>query len=246
MGLESPGTNGNHRLAPPHERAPLIESASVGTKAEVEAEAVSPTLEEEVAQLRIENLELRQVAAELEKQLAEATHTAQRWAVQQQDNERMLEEKSEVIRELHLRLQDIQSSPPSPAATPREEELMALSEELEQERAQLKEDEETLMQQMREMEVQMSRERAELARQRNELQRLHGEIRHELELADRHGELRDRLQPLQRRHQEMLLRKGSEPPREAPAPQAPELPATPPPPARHRDSGLFRRLFGKS
>ena len=53
------------------------------------------------------------------------------------------------------------------------------------------------------MEIQMSRERAELARQRNELQRLHHEIRHELEVAARETTLRDRLQPFQRRHQEL-------------------------------------------
>src|SRR5438132_10912829 len=131
----------------------------------------------------------------------------------QRKYEGLLEEKSEVIRDLHRRLHE-QSEKPAATSAPREEELIALSEELERERRQLKEDEEALMEQMRQMEVQMSRERAELARQRNELQRLHGEIKHELELASREAELRDRLQPLQRRHQEMAHRKGAEPVRE--------------------------------
>jgi hypothetical protein len=97
---------------------------------------------------------------------------------------------------------------------------------------------------MREMEVQMSRERAELARQRNELQRLHSEIRHELELASRHAALRDRLEPLQRRHQEMLHRKGSEPSREAGA-AGPDSAASGTQPASPKgQTGLLQRLFG--
>src|SRR5207244_8585138 len=81
--------------------------------------------------------------------------------------ENLLDEKSEVIRELHQRIQELQDRPAG--ETPREEELLALSEELDCERRQLKDDEEALMKQMRDMEVQMSRERAEFARQRNEL-----------------------------------------------------------------------------
>jgi hypothetical protein len=122
---------------------------------------------------------------------------------------------------------------------------------LEQETEQLKEDEAALMQQMREMEVGMSRERAELARQRNELQRLHADIRHELELAARDATLRERLIPLQRRHHEMLHRKGTGGP--APAqPQArePQPAAREAEPApkeeRGKDSGLLKRLFGSS
>jgi hypothetical protein len=247
---ETKGLNGNHRLPPPHERVPLVETEPVAADGEGEAEPGPLTVEEELAQLRGENAELRHIATELEQQLNDATRTAQLWAVQQHDNERMLEEKSDVIRELHVKIQELQSQlqsrPVNPAATPREEELLALSEELEQERNQLKEDEESLMQQMREMEVQMSRERADLARQRNELQRLHSEIRHELEQASRQAGLRDRLEPLQRRHQEILLRKGAEPPREVPSPQPAQPAPAPRPEPRGKDSGLFRRLFGKS
>ena len=56
--------------------------------------------------------------------------------------ESLLEEKSEVIRSLHLKMQEGHAG--VTAEVPREEELLALSEELERERAQLKEDEETL------------------------------------------------------------------------------------------------------
>ena len=100
------------------------------------------------------------------------------------------------------------------------------------------------MKQMREMEVQMSRERAEIARQRNEIQRLHSEIRHELELATRDATLRERLLPLQRRHQEMMHRKGGQPTARDQA--APDQVAAAPAAAEapRKDSGLIRRLFG--
>jgi chromosome segregation ATPase len=235
----------------------------------------------EIDILRQENSELREHAEELERLLNEKAPPSND---QQKEMEALLEEKSDVIRQLHLKIQELQANPAAAApegadpsiqqeskselidqlqqqveelqakpapATPREEELLALHEELEEERRQLKEDEESLMQQMRQMEVQMSRERAEMARQRSELQRLHNDIRHELELASREAELRDRLQPLQRRHQEMTHRKGAEPIREAaPAPTPAPAPSlrqngTPPQKPGARDkSGLFKRLFG--
>src|SRR5207245_671573 len=82
---------------------------------------------------------------------------------------------------LDQKIQELQNNAGRPAAaTPDEEDVLALSDTLERERRQLAEDEEALMRQMRDMEMAMSRERAELARQRNELQRLNEEIRHEL------------------------------------------------------------------
>jgi hypothetical protein len=198
------------------------------------------------------------VIAELQQFVEEAHRAEQSWVEQQKEYENLLEEKSEVIRGLHQRVksleEQVQVRPP-----PGEEELMSLSDELERERcklqqerreleqesAQLREDEEAVMKQMREMEVSMSRDRAELARQRSELQRLHAEIRHELELAVRDAALRERLMPLQRRHQEMLQRKGgSAGPVPASPPSQPEPAPTPPaPPEAKRYSGLLRRLF---
>ncbi len=200
-----------------------------------------PTGGTQAEHLYEENIELKKKLVELERQLHDARGTAKFWSEQQKDFESLLEEKSEVIRQLHLKLQEQSAAPSRPAAAlPREEELLALHEELEQERRQLKEDEGALMQQMRDMEVQLSRERAELARQRNELQRLHREIKHELELAAREASLRERLQPLQRRHQELSHRKG-EAPRDTPVPGP--APKTESP--RPTQSGIFRRLFGQ-
>jgi colicin import membrane protein len=195
---------------------------------------------EELERLRQENERYAQRAAELERILEQAEKEQLAWESRQREYEGLLEEKSEVIRELHRKLHE---QPERPAgSTPREEELIALSEELERERRQLKDDEAALMEQMRQMEVQMSRERAEMARQRNELQRLQNDLRHELELATRDATLRDRLAPLQRRHQEMTNRTGGAPRHhEAPAAAAP---AAAPAQTSSKESGLFRRLFG--
>jgi hypothetical protein len=214
----------------------------------------------DVERLHAENEELRQTVRDLQRTLEEAG--APGWAEQQREYENLLEEKSEVIRALHQKLQELQQKVQI-APTPREEELIALSDELDRERCrlqqerrsleqeteQLKEDEAALMQQMREMEIGMSRERAELARQRNELQRLHADIRHELELAARDATLRERLMPLQRRHHEMLHRKGAggpppaQPQGREPQPQAREVEPAPKE-ERSKDSGLLKRFFG--
>ena len=203
--------------------------------------------EKALEELRLENAELRETVGELQRILEDTRLREETWTRQEKEYESLLEEKSEIIRQLHRKLQEMpeaQERPAAPAATPREEELLALHEELERERRQLQEDEESLMRQMRDMELQMSRERAELARQRNELQRLHTEIQHELELAARDATLRERLAPLQRRAQDAVNRRGA-----APAPEQPQAPAAQAPaqtPRPGKDSnGLFRRLFGK-
>jgi hypothetical protein len=202
----------------------------------------------EIEQLRNENGILCETVAELERLLEQLLQAEQTWTQRQKEQEAFLEEKSDVIRELHAKLQE-QSAAPAPresSITPREDELVALSEELERARRLLKDDEETLMTQMREMEIQLSRERAELARQCNDLQRLHSELRHELKLATQHAALRDRLLPLQRRQQEMPHHKGSEtPPAAPPSPSASPAPSAPSPATTGKDSsGLLRRLFG--
>jgi hypothetical protein len=192
-----------------------------------------------------EEADLRERLADTERQLVELRQDAE-LALQEQQTEfeRILEEKIGLIRELHQKVTELEARPVPAPQTPREEELLALSEELERERKQLKEDEEALMEQMGQMEVQMSRERAELARQRTELQRLQSEIRHELELAARDAALRERLAPLQRRQQEITARRstGATPPpgMVPPAPVDTGADADPAP----SGSGLFRRLFG--
>jgi len=209
--------------------------------------------QEELAILRDENSQLRTLVTELQHHLENLTGpngADAKAADQNRELEALLEEKSELIRTLHLKIQEIEeelSKQPVPIpATPHEAELIRMQEQLERERRQLQEDEESMMQQMRDMEIQMAKERAEIARQRNEMQRLHAEIRHELELAARDATLRERLAPLQRRHQDVMTRRGSSPapgagPGSANSAPAPTPTAEPIPPKK--DSGLLRRLF---
>jgi chromosome segregation ATPase len=198
--------------------------------------------------LRAENAELRQRLASLEETLQHAEAKGEDWGEQDREYARMMEEKTDVIRELHLKIQALQASSqahtsPQPATqTPGDADLVALSEELERERAQLKEDETQLMQQMRAMEVQMSRERAEIARQRADIDRLHVKMQDELEQASREATLRERMQPLMRQHQAMMRGGSAEPPSRLAKVPAKTPDAQPGPPAT--TSGIFRRLFG--
>jgi hypothetical protein len=210
--------------------------------------------QEELVILRDENNQLRGLVAELQNHLENLTGPNSPDAAnaeQYKEMEALLEEKTEVIRTLHLKIQEVEDElakiPKPKPATPHEDELMRMHDQLERERRQLQEDEESMMQQMREMEIQMAKERAEIARQRNEMQRLHAEIRHELELAARDATLRERLAPLQRRHQDVMTRRGSSPAPGAASAPAAQAPAPVPPPAPEeppkKDSGLLRRLF---
>ena len=224
-------------------------------------------LQQELETLRSENDQLRALCVELEEALQEATQQqgGASWDERVKEYEALLEEKSDMIRQLHQQLQEARTAlaeaesraeqaPPPPVVQrpantpiPREEELLALSEELERERRQLQEDEQTLMEQMRHMEVSMARERAEMARQRNDLQRLQGEIRHELERLEKSGALQSKIENLKLKLQDFTHRRGAAPlstagtPAASPAgPQAPSAPAAPP-----KREGFLGRLFGQ-
>jgi DNA repair exonuclease SbcCD ATPase subunit len=216
----------------------------------------------EVERLRMENEELKMKLEEMHQLLEEATskNSGAVSSEREKEYESLLEEKSEIIRNLHLKIQELEQQAASHKPPPNEQELLALSDELERERCQLdqerrqveeerkqlKEDEQTMMTQMREMEVQMARERAEMARQRNELQRLHSEIRHEIEVAQRDGLLNERLKTLQRKHQEVSNRKGAAPEPTSTGRSAVEDSETPAQQAQKpKDSGILRRFFGQ-
>jgi DNA repair exonuclease SbcCD ATPase subunit len=258
------GPNGSAARRPGS--APLVDTAAENAAHAPRSEPVlSADERQELEHLRAENAQLRGLCIELEQALQEASGGADgaSWEERVKEYEGLLEEKSETIRALHQKVQELQEAleaaaarpapaddppaegrPPRPAGgpAPREEELLALSEELERERRQLHEDEEALMEQMREMEVSMARERAEMARQRNELQRLHSDIRHELERLERTGALQSKIANLKVRLQKSAVR-GEAPAERAhpkrPAPAAP--PADDPPPRRE---GFLGRLFG--
>lgn len=221
-----------------------------------------------IARLQAENEDLRLLTNELQQELEIAVGNKDKeyeLLERQKEYETLLDEKTERIRELHLRVQELEQQVRPP--TPKEEELIAMSEELERDRCQIqqerrkldedlryfKDEEEKMTEDMRKMEMQMSRERADLSRQRKELQTLHEEIRQELERLERDRGLSDRLQELRRRHMEAIKGKGATPP-------PPSRPAPPPTQlaidldaeaqkaadesAKKKESGIFRRLFG--
>jgi hypothetical protein len=210
--------------------------------------------------LQQENEQLRSLCAELEQALQEATQQNAFQADERlREYEALLEGKDEMIRQLHQELQNAQAAMAelegqiNPNNTPRvytgpaprEEELLALSEELERERRQLQEDEQTLMDQMREMEVGMAKERAEMARQRNDLQRLQSEIRHELDRLERNGAAQNKIADLKSKLHDATTRRGMAPGSSVNLPPAQQQAAqqqTPPP--KKEGTSLIGRLFG--
>lgn len=236
-----------------------LRQASSAGFSERESAAGGAADAEFVQKLEAENNELRAIVGELQQELeAVSGKSAHDWTERQKEYESLLDEKTELIRQLHVRIQEMEEAaqqmdeqsrrPP----TPKEEELIAMSDELERERAQLqqerrkleeekrqlREDTEVMNQEMRQMEVQMAKERADLARQRSEMGRISEEIKHELDRIERDRGLTDRLAQLRQRHVDSLKgRSGGQ----GPGPSA----GAPPPPAddpKKDSSGLLRRF----
>jgi hypothetical protein len=205
-------------------------------------DAAAPPVEgDELEALRLENAELRARVQELEA--FGAGQQEELWLERQREYEMLLEEKSEVIRGLHQKMQEMQevqesaiggdSAPASSVSCSgnrlgQAEEILRLKREMEEQRRQLEQDEEAMMAQMRQMEMTMAKERAEMARQRQEVQRLKAEITREAENSVRDPELKERLNNLRR----------SQEPRPA---SASEHPITK---TEQKSSGFFRRIFG--
>jgi chromosome segregation ATPase len=214
-------------------------------------------------QLQAENTQLRELCAELEQALQEATaHPGSGGEeTEVKEYEALLEEKTEVIRGLHEQIQELETALAAneqarvaaaaqpqhrhnQGPAPREEELLALSEELERERRQLQEDEQSVMDQMRQMEVSMAKERAEMARQRSELLRLQSEIHHELERLERNGALQSKMEGLKNRLADVSARRGSAPAAQGTPAASPSTSGQAPAPPPRKD-GLMSRWFGQ-
>lgn len=253
------GSNGTHRLAADEPnldflevdedlRQEMLRLSAANRELLGENGSAAPKNDSDQSPLIAENSVLRRRITELEHHLNELLTAEESWIERQKEYETLLEEKSELIRDLHHKLHDLQEGPKEKKVPgqpiPKEEQLLALKEQLEQERSQLKEDEETLMTQMRQMELSMAKDRAELARQRNDLQRLHNELNREIEMAARDGSLRERLVSLQRRQQDALNSKSGPPSRPATEGHPPSVSTNTPVPDDKKSSGLFRRLFG--
>src|SRR5690242_9324632 len=63
--------------------------------------------EQALEELRLENAELRQTLGELQKILEDARLREENWTKQEKEYESLLEEKSEVIRDLHRKLKEM-------------------------------------------------------------------------------------------------------------------------------------------
>jgi hypothetical protein len=196
----------------------------------------------EVETLRHENANLKARVQELEAMLADNSEA--NWQERQREYEMLLEEKSEVIRGLHQKIQESQEAvdlggggpslenvPASSIRLGQAEEILRLKRELEEQRKQIEQDEEDMMAQMRQMELAMAKERAEMARQRQEMVRLQADLAREVEQSSRDPELRERLQNLRRTDG----RPGTM--ANPPKPQAQ-------PQQEQKSSGFFRRIFG--
>ncbi len=209
---------------------------SDNTLDEATPEALRVTEEaDELAQLREEN---RLLKSQLEA--FSAAQDEEPWLERQREYEMMLEEKSEVIRGLHQKMNEMQESvsfapevPAAPSASSirlgQAEEILRLKREMDEQRRQLEQDEQDMMAQMRQMEITMARERAEMARHRQEIVRLQKELARETENANRDPGLREKLHSL-RRTQESKI--------------APPAAAEPVVQKDQESGGFFRRMFG--
>jgi hypothetical protein len=192
----------------------------------------------ELDELRRENAELKARVQQLEA--AQPGQDEEQWLERQREYETLLEEKSEVIRSLHLKMQEMQESAIDtvPANSPgasgtrvgQAEEILRLKRELDTQRRQLEQDEQDMMGQMRQMEISMAKERAEMARQRQEVTRLKDDLAREIENSGRNPELRERLNTLRRQNDA----------RPTPGP----MPIVDAKPNDQKSSGFFRRIFG--
>lgn len=209
---------------------------------------------DEVAQLKHENAQLRQLGEEARRRISHLEGEALKVLKREADVEKMLEEKSENIREMEKIIGELQAKQSSGVS---EEELIALHGELERERETLEEDRQSMEGQCRQMELSMARERAEIARERNELQRTKAELKLKLETIEK--SVQKDVSPLRRLRDELrgdptgLLTPGAgtpayQPPPGGPAPlpnmpainrRAPEGEDTP------RRSGILSRFLGK-
>lgn len=240
----------------------VLDVGRPGTAPDIRIEAGD--VEQELALLRAENAELRMRLEQNEQLMHAAAASEEVWLERQKEHEMLLEEKSDVIRNLHQMIHELQQGSEGQNLA-RADELDDLKRKLDERQAQLTEDENTLNTQMRTMEMALSRDRAELARQRNDLQRLKAEIDREIEMAGRDAGLRERLASLTRRNNpESAVRKLA--PKTELCIELPPLPAAPPAartprtarpaapapvqapapaPAAPKKVGFFRRLFGR-
>lgn len=208
---------------------------------------------EEVAKLKHDNAQLKQLAEEARRRISQLEVEAEKVLKRDADVEKELEEKSEHIRDLEKMVDEFQAKQSTGVS---EEELIALHGELERERQTLEEDRQAMEGQFRQLELSMARERAEIARERNELQRTKAELKLKLETIEKSNQ--SDMSPLRRLRDELrtdpsgLLKPAGSIPSQSPQGGAPVLPNLPPINRRapenedaSRRSGILSKFLGK-
>src|SRR4029077_20089240 len=122
-----------------------INQELLGKAPPVSPQASATEEPDELARLRTENSQLRARVEELEQALQAAAPNEELWVERQKEYETLLEEKSEVIRTLHLKAQEQGEGggARTGAATADDGAAQGLKKQLEEQRRQLEEDEES-------------------------------------------------------------------------------------------------------
>lgn len=216
-------------------KADLQGGAAPATLEDLLKEAPSPSSNGEpasvqVEELRRENERLRMNLEQLRNRAAQFEREGELWRAREKEYEMMLEEKSELIRQLH---QEARVQQPVAKSTdgPSEDELVALHQELQRERAMLEEDRLALEEQFRQSEIQMSKERAEIAKLRADVNRMQNEVKRQMEILEREAKVRGEMSNFMRLREELQTNANRTPggrptptPGSSPTP-IPDLPA---------------------
>ncbi|MFO0813730.1 MAG: hypothetical protein U0796_10955 [Gemmatales bacterium] len=205
---------------------------------------------EDVAKLKAEVNTQKQLLEQARLRIKQLESEAVKVMKRDEDNERMLEEKSEQIRELEEKLAVFESKQSTGIS---EEELITLHQELERERVTLEEDRQSMENQFRQLELSMARERAEIARERNELSRTKNDLKHKLEALEKNSQ-KD-ISPMKKMREELMGEPVAALLANQPGRPATNLPTMPALPALNRKapegedtpkrSGILSRFLGK-
>jgi chromosome segregation ATPase len=183
-----------------------------------------PDLAQQFEEQRKEIERLRTNLEQARTRILQFEKDAELWQTREKEYEMMLEEKSELIRQLH---QQARTAPVAKGDGPSEEELIALHQELQRERQLLEEDRVALEEQFRQTELQMAKERAEIFKVRNEAQRMQNEIKRQVEILEREAKVRGEMGAFMKLREELQSKENRAPGSKPTIDQAPAVPDMP-------------------
>lgn len=212
------------------------------------SQAEDTDLPQQVEALKKDNERLRQIVEQARQRVQQAEKDAELWQAREKEYENMLEEKSELIRQLN---QQLRAQPVAQKDGPSEDELVALHQELQRERQIMEDDRAALEEQFRTLELQMAKERADIAKQRSEVQRLQAEFKRQMDILERESKVRGDMGEFIRLREEIQsIQSGGRPasrPTPAPGSSPTPVPQQPIPQidrkAPESDQGVSRKSF---